>query len=165
MMVAKMIARGSVRLGLCTSSPAVETASRPIKVKKIEEAATPMPAAPKGANGVKLSPEKAVNAIMTKRISTAILMITMTAFAVADSRAPRMSSRQHSVTSTIAGKLKSPPSPGAATMASGMRNPNRLENSSSRYCAHPTETAAEETPYSRSKHAATPNATISPIVA
>src|SRR5215217_5149761 len=92
MMVAKMIARGSVRRGLCTSSPAVETASNPIKVKKIEEAATPMPAAPKGANGAKLSPEKAVNAIMTKRISTAILMITMTAFAVADSRARR---REH----------------------------------------------------------------------
>jgi hypothetical protein len=46
-----------------------------------------------------------------------------------------------------------------------MRRPNRLKNSSSRYCAHPTETAAEETPYSRSKHAATPKATISPIVA
>jgi hypothetical protein len=31
--------------------------------------------------------------------------------------------------------------------------------------SYPTETAAEETPYSRSKHAATPKATISPILA
>jgi len=61
---------------------------RPIKVKKIEEAATPIPAAPKGASGAKFSPEKAVNAIMAKRISTAIFMITMTAFAAADSLAP-----------------------------------------------------------------------------
>jgi hypothetical protein len=48
-------------------------------------------------------------------------MITITAFAVADSRAPRISSRQHSVTSTIAGRLKNPPSPVAASMAPGMR--------------------------------------------
>jgi hypothetical protein len=66
-------------------------------------------------------------------ISTAILMITMIAFAVADSRAPRMSSRQHSVTSTTAGRLKNPPSPGAARTASGMRKPNRSLNSSLRY--------------------------------
>src|SRR5918994_409666 len=50
MMVAKMIARGSVLRGLCTSSPAVETASRPMKVKKIDDAATPMPAIPHGAD-------------------------------------------------------------------------------------------------------------------
>jgi hypothetical protein len=92
-------------------------------------------------------------------------MITMTALAVADSRTPRTSSRQHSVTSTMAGRLKIPPSPGAALMKPGNLKPNRLKNSSLRYCAHPTDTAAEETPYSRSRHAATPKATISPIVA
>jgi hypothetical protein len=164
-MVAKIIARGSVRLGLCTSSPAVETASRPMKVKKIEEAATPMPATPNGANGWRLLPEKAVKAIMTNRISTATLMSTMIVFALADSRVPRMSSRQQSVTSTIAGRLRKPPSPGAARMMSGNLKPNRLENSSLRYCAQPTATAADETPYSRSRQAATPKATISPIVA
>jgi hypothetical protein len=65
----------------------------------------------------------------------------------------------------MAGKLKMPPSPGAARMASGNRKPNTLENNSLRYCAHPTATAADDTPYSSSKQAATPNAVISPSVA
>src|SRR3712207_7857496 len=103
MMVAKTIARGSVRRGLCTSSPAVETASSPMKVKKIDEAATPMPATPKGANGAKLSPEKAVNAIMTKRISTAILMITMTR---SEEHTSELQSRQYLVCRLLLEKKK-----------------------------------------------------------
>jgi hypothetical protein len=50
-------------------------------------------------------------------------------------------------------------------MASGSRKPNTLVKNELRYSPHPTETAAEETPYSSSRQAATPNATISPIVA
>src|SRR5215218_8210073 len=130
-----------------------------------DPAAAPMPARAKGANGSRFSAEKAVNPTTMNRARTASLMSTMIVFAVADSRTPRMSSKPHNVTSTIAGRLKNPPSPGAALMAPGMRKPNRSKSSSLRYCPHPTDTAAAETPYSRSKHAATPNATISPIVA
>jgi hypothetical protein len=103
--------------------------------------------------------------MMMKRIKTATLMSTIIVFANADSRVPRISNRLHSATSTMAGRLKIPPSPGAEMMVSGNRKPSRSENSSLRYCAHPTETAADETPYSSSKQAATPNAVISPSVA
>ena len=64
--------------------------------------------------------------MMMKKIKTAILMSTMMVFAIADSRVPRTSKRQHSVTSTMAGRLKMPPSPGAAMMVSGSRKPNTL---------------------------------------
>lgn len=56
MAVANSIASGSVRCGSLTSSPAVETASRPMNEKKMEDAATPMPTTPKGANGSRLEP-------------------------------------------------------------------------------------------------------------
>ncbi len=92
MMVAKMIASGSVRLGLCTSSPAVETASRPIKEKKIVEAAMPMPAIPKGANGSRLPPSKAVKPMTMNRTRTASLMRTMIVFAA--HRLPRSAHEQ-----------------------------------------------------------------------
>jgi len=46
MIVAKTIASGRFRRGLCTSSPAVDTASNPMKEKKIDPAAAPMPASP-----------------------------------------------------------------------------------------------------------------------
>src|SRR5215216_2304364 len=135
MNVAKTIASGRFRLGLCTSSPAVETASNPMK-EKIDPAAAPMPASSKGANGSRFSAEKSVNPTTMNRARTASLMSTMIVFAVADSRTPRMISKPHSVTSTIAGRLKNPPSPGAALMAPGMRKPNRSKSSSLRYCPH-----------------------------
>jgi hypothetical protein len=72
---ARIIASGSVRRGLRTSSPAVETASRPMKVKKIVEAAAPIPAIPKGTNGSRLSPEKPENPMTTNRTRTATLRL------------------------------------------------------------------------------------------
>src|SRR5215217_3994546 len=102
-----------------------------------DPAAAPMPARAKGANGSRFSAEKAVNPTTMNRARTASLMSTMIVFAVADSRTPRMSSKPHNVTSTIAGRLKNPPSPGAALMAPGMRKPNRSKSSSLRYCPPP----------------------------
>ena len=69
---APTIARGSVRRGSRTSSPAVETASRPMKLKKIDDAAAPIPATPSGANGVRLPASKAEAATATKNSRTAI---------------------------------------------------------------------------------------------
>ncbi len=51
-----MIARGRVRCGSLTSSPAVETASRPMKEKKIVAAAALTPAAPAPQNASNRSP-------------------------------------------------------------------------------------------------------------
>jgi hypothetical protein len=76
-----MMASGSVRLGLSTSSPAVETASTPMKEKKIIEAAAPMPAIPSSANGSRLLGENAVSAIAMNITRTRILITTMIAFA------------------------------------------------------------------------------------
>ncbi len=99
----------------------------------MEEAATPIPATPKGANGSRLPPWKPERPITMNSASTASLMMTIIVFAAADSHAPRTSNRQHRVTRTIAGKLKKLPSPGAAMMASGSPKPNTLEKSSLRY--------------------------------
>jgi hypothetical protein len=54
---------------------------------------------------------------------------------------------------------------GALERESGMVKPKRLSSSSFRYCDHPTATAADETPYSSSRQAATTMATPSPSVA
>jgi hypothetical protein len=55
---------------------------------------------------VRFSGEKLANPMTMNKARTASLMITMTAFAVADSRVPRTSSREHSATRTMAGMLK-----------------------------------------------------------
>jgi hypothetical protein len=149
---APTIASGSVRRGSRTSSPAVETASRPMKEKKIDDAATLTPATPIGANGVKLPASKAVNATATKNSSTAILTTTIVTFARADSRTPPMSSTAQSVTSTMAGRFTAPPAPGAADSASGSRTPIVSSSSWLTYSLHPTLTAAALTPYSRARH-------------
>jgi hypothetical protein len=68
-------------------------------------------------------------------------------------------------TSTTAGRLNTPPAPGALAMASGMRQPNRSTNISFRYWPQPTAMAEAETAYSSSRHAPTMKATNSPRVA
>jgi hypothetical protein len=128
-------------------------------------AAPVMPVTPNGAKSAKLSVFQPVMPMTTNITSTAILMTTMIALTVADSLAPRMSSSAHSVTSTTAGRLSTPPPSGDWERTSGIRNPNRLPSSWLRYCDQPTATAADDTPYSSSRHAATPMATTSPSVA
>ena len=89
----------------------------------------------------------------------------MTALTFADSLAPRMSSSAHRTIRITAGRLSTPPCSGALDRDSGIVNPKTLSKSSFRYCDQPTATAADETPYSRSRHAATTMATPSPSVA
>ena len=113
----------------------------------------------------RLSEFQPVSPITTNSTSTPILIITMIALTVADSLAPRISRDALSNTSTMAGRLITPPASGALDNASGMVNPNRLSSSSFRYCDQPTATAAADTPYSSSRHAATTMATPSPRVA
>ena len=112
-----------------------------------------------------MSALNAVNATQTNNISTASLMITVTALTVADSLAPRISSTQHIATSTAAGMLMIPPSPGGAANASGSCQPTVCPSRELRYSPHPTATAEAATPYSRTRHAPTTNATNSPRVA
>ena len=89
----------------------------------------------------------------------------MIALTLADSLAPRISSSVQSPTSRIAGRLMMPSASGAFEKLSGIVKPNRLSSSSLRYCDQPTATAAAETPYSSSRHAATIIAMPSPSVA
>ena len=94
--------------GSFTSSPAVETASRPMKEKKIVPAAVATPAKPErrevgevvGVEGGERDDENIA--------STASLITTMIALTLADSLAPRISSSAHSATSTTAGRLMMP---------------------------------------------------------
>ena len=89
----------------------------------------------------------------------------MIALTFADSLAPRSSSDAHIPTRITAGRLRTPPCSGAFDIDSGSVKPNRLSSSSLTYCDQPTATAAAETPYSSSRHAATTIATPSPSVA
>jgi hypothetical protein len=93
------------------------------------------------------------------------LISTITALTFADSLAPRIRSSEHSTIKITAGRLSTPPCSGALERESGIVKPKRLSSSSFRYCDHPTATAADETPYSSSRHAATTMATPSPSVA
>ena len=113
-------ARGIVFCGSFTSSPAVETASRPMKEKKIVPAAAPTPAAPKGAKSAKWLASKAVKAMIENITNTDSLITTMTAFTLADSLAPRISSSMHRPTRITAGRLMIPVSwPGTRTARPG----------------------------------------------
>ena len=162
---AMMIASGMLRRGFLTSSPAVDTASRPMNEKKMTPAAVITPLKPPGANGVKFAEFQPVTPITMNSTSTASLMTTMVALTFADSLVPLISSSAHSATSTTAGRLRMPPDSGEFEIASGSCTPNTLPSSWLRYSDQPTATAAAETPYSRSRHAATPIATTSPSVA
>ena len=101
----------------------------------------------------------------TNSASTPSLTSTITALTFADSLAPRMSSSAHATTSTTAGRLTIPPPSGEVDRNSGIWKPNRLSSSWLRYSDQPTATAADDTPYSSSRQAATPIATTSPSVA
>lgn len=153
--------------GSRTSSPAVEMASSPMNVKKIVPAAAVMPATPLGAKSAKLSEWNPVNAITTNISRTATLMTTMVALTFADSDAPRIRRIAHIATRISAGRFTNPgsTSQGAADRAVGICQLNRFCRSWFRYPLQPTATAAVETPYSRSRQAATPIATTSPSVA
>ena len=109
----KMMARGRSRLAFLASSPAVDAASNPMKLKNTWPAAALMPATPSGANGAKLPGSKAVKAMAQKNSRMPILMNTMIVFTLADSDAPRSSRNAHARTTTTAGMLNTPPpSPG-----------------------------------------------------
>src|ERR1700733_12723280 len=121
-----------------------------------------MPDTPKGARSLKLPALNAVNAIAENNTSTLSLISTITAFALADSLAPRINSSAH-----IAGRFTTPGSGshGAAEIACGTTKPKTLSRNLLRYWLQPTATAAVDTPYSSSKQAATPIAANSPSVA
>ena len=126
-----LIARGMVFCGFLTSSPAVETASSPMKVKKMVAAPAVIPAKPAFQNPAKWSVVNAVKAIATNNASTPNLMITMTVLTVADSLAPRISSSAHMTIKSMAGRLTMPGvSPnGEALSECGSVNPNKLSSS------------------------------------
>src|SRR5919197_4919487 len=128
-------------------------------------AADVMPSTPNGAKCARLSDSQPCSPTITNITSTPILVITMIALTFADTLAPRSSSRVHNSTRTTAGTLNTPPCSGACAIASGIVKPNRLSKNSLRYCDQPTATAAAETPYSSSRHAATTIAIPSPSVA
>src|ERR1700684_1345096 len=123
-----------------------------------------MPDRPKGARSLKLPALNAVNAIAENITRTLILITTITAFALADSLAPRINSSAHIATSAIAARFTTPGSEshGAAEIACGRTNPKTLSRNLLRYCLQPTATAAVDTPYSSSKQAATPIGANSP---
>ena len=130
---APMMARGSARCGSFTSSPAVATASNPMKEKKIAPAAALMPAAPYWKKLAKWSASQAVIAMIENRIRTPTLISTMIVLTLADSDAPRSSRNMHISTSTTAGRLMMPPvaspsKPGTneTDNAVGSSNPNRF---------------------------------------
>ena len=87
-----------------------------------------MPETPKGARSAKWCALNAVNAIAENSTSTAILIITMTALALADSLAPRINRTAHITTKTIAGRLTMPGSAshGPAEIVCGRTNPKTL---------------------------------------
>ncbi len=103
--------------------------------------------------------------MMTKMISTVILISTMIALALADSLAPRISSSMQRNTRTTASRLITPPSSGELDTTERIWKPNTLFSNWLTYCDHPTATAALDTPYSRSRQAAMTIATTSPRVA
>ena len=128
-------------------------------------AADVMPSVPNGVKSERLSESQPVTPTAMNRISTPILISTMIALTFADSLAPRISSDAQSTIRITAGTFKMPSCSGAFDRSSGIVKPNRLSSSSLRYCDQPTATAAAETPYSSSRHAATTIAMPSPIVA
>jgi hypothetical protein len=128
-------------------------------------AAEVIPLRPNGAKSDRLSEFQPDTPTATNSTSTASLIITIAALTFADSLAPRMSNDAHSTTRTMAGRLITPSASGAFDSDLGIVKPKRLSSSSLRYCDQPTATAAAETPYSSSRHAATTIATPSPMVA
>src|SRR5450830_531703 len=110
-----MMPRGTLRLGSLTSAPAVATVSKPINEKNTVPAAEVTPAIPaiplllsvlkKGVKYSMLKPEKAITA---KNIKITSLIITMMAFTVADSFAPRNNKKQQIQTSATGGRLNCP---------------------------------------------------------
>ncbi len=105
---APISARGIVFCGSLTSSPAVDTASRPMKEKKMVPAAVATPAAPSGAKSAKWLDWNAVKAMIENITSTVSLMTTMIALTLADSLAPRISRNMQSTVKITAGRLITP---------------------------------------------------------
>jgi hypothetical protein len=143
------IAIGRSLLGFLASSLPVETASKPMKAKKMTEAAVTMPSRPLGANGLRLSLSKTVAATTMNSSSTASLTNTMMVFVLAVSRAPFMSRAVTATTMRTAGRLKVPPCSGEVDSASGILIPKAVSRNSLRLPPQPTATAATAMPYSR----------------
>ena len=162
-----MIARGRSLLGSLTSSPEVETASKPMYAKKISDAAVTVPPKPSPStkNGLKLSLLKAVMPSTMNSASTTSLIATMIVLARAVSRTPIISTAATASTRKAAGRFTVPPSPGGLASASGSERPNRLSSSSLKYWPQPTATPAIDTPYSRIRSQPMIHAASSPSVA
>jgi hypothetical protein len=159
------MAIGRSLLGFWASSLPVETASKPMKAKKITEAAVTIPSRPLGANGRRLPLSKTVAATTMNRTSTASLTNTMTVLVLAVSRAPFISRAVTATTMRTAGRLKVPPCSGEVDRASGMRTPKAVSRNSLRLPPQPTATAATAMPYSRIRSQPMIQATTSPRVA
>ncbi len=160
-----MIAIGMFRRGFLTSSPAVVMASKPMYEKNATDAPAVTPAMPWGANGERCPSSNAVKAIAQNATRMPIFSTAIAAVALALSLTPRTSRVAAIMTTTTAGRLITPPSPGPEESAAGRLQPTRLSSSSLTYWLQPTATAETETPYSRSRHQPTRNATRSPSVA
>nr|BFF03088.1 hypothetical protein GCM10020241_47630 [Streptoalloteichus tenebrarius] len=124
-----------------------------------------MPLSPIGENGVRLPDRKPVTATTTKNTRTPILSSVVVVVTAALSRMPPNSTTVASRTTIAAGTLMTPPSPGGAESASGMRKPSVDSKNELRYSPQPTATAATDTPYSSSRHQPQIQATSSPRVA
>lgn len=118
-----------------------------------------------GANGERCPSSNAVKAMAQNAMRIPIFRTAIAAVAPALSRMPRTSRVAAIITTTTAGRLITPPSPGPAERAVGRCRPTRLSSSSLTYWLQPTATAETDTPYSRSRHQPTRNATRSPRVA
>ena len=161
----RMMARGRSRFAFFASSPAVDAASKPMKLKNTWPAAALIPSSPNGANGSKFPGVNVVKAITQKNSRMPIFRKTMMVLTLADSEAPRSSRNAQHNTTTTAGMLNTPPpSPGGLANWAGISIPHTLRNSL-RYCPQPTATAATETPYSNIRHQPQTQAINSPKVA
>ena len=100
---------GTLRCGFRVSSAAVDTASKPTYAKKIDDAALTTPRFPSGLNGSKFS-ARIIGMASTMNTARAVILIdTRTAFTLALSRVPMMSSHMQNRAMAIAGRLITPP--------------------------------------------------------
>ena len=159
------MAMGRSRLGRLASSLPVETASKPMKAKKMIEAALTTPSTPLGANGRRLSALNTVMPTAMKKISTASFTNTITVLTRAVSLAPLASRAVTASTIATAGRLKVPPNSGEVARAWWISTPKAVSRKLLRLAPQPTATAATEMPYSSTRSQPMIQATTSPRVA
>ena len=166
---APMIARGMVFCGSLTSSPAVETASRPMNEKKIVPAAAPMPATTDGAEAGEVVGVERREGDDDEHHQHAELDhhhdgVDRGRLARAADQQQRTSRPARRPEIDDAGGVVLVRSRAQYDRARAAAQPKRLSSSWLKYWLQPTATAAVETPYSSSRQAATPIATTSPEV-